>query len=161
MHPAQEVSQMNQCKQERDDQQDLVLLPPYGLLVPQACNDTEHRQHDTDHVESCLAFAMRLHWLQFTVLHAVMHIDIQSDQHPQYQTNPSVCRQEYHHHQTSDDTRNGHERHPRGLERTGCVGHGLTDDQHARSYQGEGEQRTDTTHLTSHTGGYKSRQQTH
>ena len=54
MHPAQEISQMHQRKQERDDQQDLALLPPYCLLVPQTGNDTEHGEHDANHVEGRL-----------------------------------------------------------------------------------------------------------
>ena len=85
---------------------------------------------------------------QFAVLDAVAGIDIQSDEHPEYQPDPCVGRQETHHAQAGQDAQNRNQRHKRSLEGTGSVRHGLTDYQDGCTYQGEGKQGTDAGHFS-------------
>ena len=48
---------MREGKEEGEDEQGLILLPAYRLLVPQAGNDTENREAETREVEGFLSFA--------------------------------------------------------------------------------------------------------
>ena len=70
---------MGKGKDEGDDQKRHVLVPSYGLLVPESGDDTQHRQYQTQYVEYHGSFPVWHVMFQFAVLDAVAGIDIQSD----------------------------------------------------------------------------------
>ena len=84
--------QMCKGKDERNDQQDFTLFPTDGLLMPKPCDHTKDGKDDTDHIQGLMAAAIVLIVLQLTVFDAVASINVQSDQHPEHQSDPSVGR---------------------------------------------------------------------
>ena len=88
---------MGEGKEKGEDEECFVLLPAYSLLMPEAGDDAENGEAETDEMEGGLSFALVASSLQFAVLHSVSYVDVQPYQHPEHQSDPSVGRQENHH----------------------------------------------------------------
>ena len=99
---------MPEGKEEGEDEQGLILLPAYRLLVPQAGNDTENREAETREVEGCLSFAQVPSRFQFAVFHSISYVDVEPYQHPEHQSDPGVSRKEKHHAEASKDAEDGY-----------------------------------------------------
>lgn len=155
------ISQVGKGEDERNDQQGLILVPSYGLLVPESGNDAQYRKHESQYVQHHVAFPVQAMRLQFAVLAAVAGIDIQSDEHPEYQAYPGICRKEAHHAEADEDSHDGGEGDKGDLETPFYSGHGLADNQYGGAYQGKGQQGTDAGHFSGYLGGDEACQQTY
>ena len=152
---------MRECENKRDNQQHFAFSPSHSLLVPQSGDDTKNGKDKSNHVQGHLPVAGVASMLQLTVLHAVAHVDVQTDEHPQHQAYPCIGRKEQHHAKASKNTQYGDKWNKWGFKGTGHVRHGSAYYQYSGTDQREGHQRADACHLSGQPCGYKSCQQAH
>lgn len=118
------VSAVRECENKRDNQQHFAFSPSHSLLVPQSGDDTKNGKDKSNHVQGHLPVAGGASMLQLTVLHAVAHVDVQTDEHPQHQAYPCIGRKEQHHAKASKNTQYGDKWNKWGFKGTGHVRHG-------------------------------------
>src|ERR1043166_1671168 len=85
--------------------------------------------------------------LQAAVLATVPEVDGETDQQPDDQPYPGIRWQRGHQTEAAHDTRDGDERHPRGLERPIEIGPFLPENHDAGAHEHEREQRADVHEL--------------
>lgn len=148
-----EVDEMGEADEDGQDEHRLVGGPSCRLLMPESRDDTEHGKRQSESVEHRDAAAFRAvfaYRFQMAVAYAIMTVDVKADEHPEHETYPSVGRQEYHETETCDDASHRHEGHKRRAESAWHVGHGLSHDQYAGTYQRKRQERADARHFASH-----------
>ena len=107
--------------------------------MPQTGDDRQYAQTDTDSIQYGQSLAAGYVMFHLAMLHTIYRIDIQADEHLQYQTNPSVGRQEDHHAEAGQDAEDRHYRYEWSLESTFHIRHALAHNQDAGTYQSKGE----------------------